>query len=331
MQHLKNNNKSDQIKKLLEQTIEIMVEVGIPIENQTERRIERMAMALLAVAGVTSKWSEAKGIKETRFLKTREIIEFINEHFEEKISSGSYDDIRRKDLKYFVVSGLILNNAEKPNAATNDPTRGYTLEQNFKELVVYYLTKEWNKKLANFIKGRKSLKELLDRKRNIQKMKVKLPNKKRIELSSGEHNVLQKQIIEEFLPRYGKGCQVLYIGDTAKKILHIDNEKLNELNFVDLSHDKLPDIIAYNNDKNWLYLIEAVYSSGSISEIRMLELKKLTKNGKADIIYVTAFLNKTDFRKWITEIAWETEVWIAENPDHLIHFDGDKFLGPYKG
>ena len=92
----------------------------------------------------------------------------------------------------------------------------------------------------------------------------------------------------------------------------------------------MPDIIAYNSNKNWLYLIEAVYSSGSINEIRMLELKKLTKKCKADIIYVTAFLNKTDFRKWITEIAWETEVWIAENPDHLIHFNGDKFLGPYK-
>ena len=228
MQHLKNNNKSDKIKKILEQTIEVIVRVGIPIENQTERRIERMAMALLAVAGVVSKWSEAKGIKEARFLKTREIIEFINEHFEEKISSGSYDDIRRKDLKYFVISGFILNSAEKPNAATNDPTRGYTLEQNFKELVASYLTKEWNKKLANFIKDRKSLKELLDRERNVQKMKVKLPNKKRIELSAGEHNVLQKQIIEEFLPRYGNGCQVLYIGDTAKKLLHIDNKKLNK-------------------------------------------------------------------------------------------------------
>ena len=27
--------------------------------------------------------------------------------------------------------------------------------------------------------------------------------------------------------------------------------------------------------------------------------------------------------------AEQTEVWIAENPDHLIHYNGEKFLGPF--
>lgn len=147
----------------------------------------------------------------------------------------------------------------------------------------------------------------------------------------GQHNDLQKAIIEEFLPRYGHGCEVLYIGDTANKLLFIDADKLKSLHFFELSHDELPDIIAYNTNKNWLYLIEAVHSSGSISEVRMLELKRLTTGCTADIVYVTAFLTKAEFRKWAAEIAWETEVWIAENPDHLIHFNGGKFLGPYKG
>jgi len=105
---------------------------------------------------------------------------------------------------------------------------------------------------------------------------------------------------------------------------------LSELNFFDISHEELPDIIAYSRDRNWLYLIEAVHSSGAISELRLLQLQKLTKNCKAEIIYITAFLNKSTFRKFVVDIAWETEIWIADNPDHLIHFNGDKFLGPYK-
>ena len=93
---------------------------------------------------------------------------------------------------------------------------------------------------------------------------------------------------------------------------------------------ELPDIVAYSKTKNWLFLIEAVHSSGPISPIRLLELKRLAKECTAEIVFVTAFLTRDTFRKFAPEIAWETEVWIADAPDHMVHFDGDKFLGPYK-
>lgn len=286
-----------------------------------------MAMAFLAVAGVTSSWKEAQGLKEKRTLKTRDIISFINEHFEENISSGSYDDIRRKDLKLLVLAGFIVNSADNPNAATNDPTRGYSLEPHFKDLIIHYKTSHWKIKQQKYVANQVSLKTRLTRTRNIEKVPVTLPNGKLLELSAGQHNILQKQIIEEFLPRFAQGCQILYIGDTSNKMLFIDDKTLTTLNVSIKLHDELPDIITYNTSKNWLYLIEAVLSSGAINEVRLLEL--LTKNCTADIIYVTTFMNKKEFKKWIIEIAWETEVWIADNPDHLIHFDGHKFLGPY--
>ncbi len=330
MAYITKSRKTEATLKLVEQAIEILEKVGIPIEGKTSRAIEKIAMVFLAVAGVTDDWKNAKGLKEKRFLKTREIIDFINANFEENISSGSYDDIRRKDLRLLVLDGLIINSAENPNAATNDPTRGYALENDFAELLRTFETKEWDKTLANFLSNKVMLKDVLARKREIEKVNVLLPSGNQLEFSAGQHNILQKQIIEEFLPRFGKGCKVLYVGDTADKFLYIDKDKLQKLNFFELSHNELPDIIAYNPENNWLFLIEAVYSSGSINEVRMLELKKLTENCKAEIIYVTAFLTKVDFRKWVTEIAWETEVWIAENPDHLIHFNGEKFLGAYK-
>jgi BsuBI/PstI restriction endonuclease domain/BsuBI/PstI restriction endonuclease HTH domain len=329
MKYLHKSKKSPQTIEIIEQAIDIIIQIGIPIENKTERAIEKMAMSLMAVAGITANWNEAKGLNDKRFLKTREIINFINANFEENISSGSYDDIRRKDLKLFVLAGFILKSGENPNAATNDPTRGYTLAPDFAELVKTYGTNTWQNSLETFLKDKINFQELLERKRKIEKVAVTLPNGKQLEFSAGQHNLLQKQIIEEFLPRFGKGCQILYVGDTADKFLHIEKEELTKLNFFELAHDELPDVISYNAEKNWLYLIEAVHSSGSINETRMLELKRLTKNCKAEIVFVTAFLTKPEFRKWSAEIAWETEVWIAENPDHLIHFNGDKFLGPY--
>ena len=330
MKYLTKSEKSPQVVEIIEQAIEIIKAIGIPLEDKTNRAIEKMAMSFLAVADVKNNWKKAKGLNDKRFLKTRDIINFINANFEEKISSGSYDDIRRKDLKLLVLSGFILKSGGNPNAATNDPTRGYALAHEFTELVKTFGKSNWQTQLNNFLQEKVNLKELLERKREIEKVAVSLPNGNKLEFSAGQHNLLQKQIIEEFLPRFGQGCQILYVGDTSNKFLHLEKEELAKLNFFELAHEELPDIIAFNREKNWLYLIEAVYSSGSISEIRMLELKRLTTDCKAEIIFVTAFLTKGEFRKWVAEIAWETEVWIAENPDHLIHFNGDKFLGPYK-
>jgi type II restriction enzyme len=323
------SNKALHIKAMLNEAVEILSSVGIPLEGKTQRQMERMAMCFLAVAGVTDSWKAAKGLDDQRHLKSREIINFINDNFEENISSGSYDDIRRKDLKLLVLANLIVNSGDNPSAATNDPTRGYSLHPGFTRLVQAFKTKTWNKNLAQYLQNRELLSEVLARKRELSKMPVILPDGASIELSAGAHNVLQKNIIEDFLPRYGKGCRVLYIGDTANKILHLEKDELARLNFFELSHEKLPDIIAYNSSQNWLYLIEAVHSSGPMNEIRVLELKRMIQTCTAKIIFVTAFLNKAEFRKWIMDIAWETEVWIADSPAHLIHFDGEKYLSPY--
>lgn len=324
--YLSKSTKSKPVQKIINEALDILESVGVPI-NKTERSLERMAVCFLAVAGITTKWSEAK---ENTNLKSRAIITFVNDNFEENISSGSYDDIRRKDLKFLVLADLIENSGISKGSATNDPTRGYSLHPDFKKLIETYETNEWQNNLKNFNSNRLPLAEILERKRNIEKIPVKLPNEIYIELSMGEHNVLQKQIIEQFLPRFGSDCVVLYIGDTSNKSLHIELEQLKELNFFELSHDELPDIIAYSVKNNWLYLIEAVYSSGPMSETRVLELKRMLKECKAELIFVTSFLTRADFKKWMLDVAWETEVWIADNPDHLVHFNGHKFLGAYK-
>lgn len=320
--YIPKSTKSKSIQKIINEALEILESVGIPMDS-TERRLERMAMCFLAVSGVNSNWANAK--KDT-ILGSREIINFINTNFKEKISSGGYDDIRRKDLILLELANLII----KVKKNTNDPTTKNALHPDFRNLIVFYKTDKWNKSLKAFNKNKPVLSEILARKRNIEKLPVRLPNGgKLIELSLGEHNVLQKAIVDEFLPRFGSDCTVLYIGDSSHKSLHIETEKLRKLNFFELSHDELPDIVAYSEKNDWLYLIEAVHSSGPMSEPRVLKLKKMLNDCNAQLIFVTAFLTRSQFKKWMDEIAWETEVWTADKPEHLVHFNGHKFLGPY--
>lgn len=328
MKALTNNpNKSAPVRKVINQAIDILIAVGIPLADLTERRQERAAMAFLAVAGVSDNFAMAKPAKAPGFLKTREIINYINNHFEEKISSGSYDVIRRQDLLLPVAAMLIVNSATETGAATNDPTRGYALHPSFAALIKSYGTSEWDDNVKVFNRKFSQLKEELKRKRDLQKIPVTLPDGQVLNFSLGEHNILQKAIIEDFLTVFGFGANVLYVGDTSDKNLFKDEKALKELGFFTLEHDELPDVVAYSPTKNMLFLIEAVYSSGPMSEIRVRKLKRQLEKCKADnIIFVTAFLTKKDFRKWLSDIAWESEVWIADEPEHLVHFNGHKFL-----
>jgi type II restriction enzyme len=320
--------KTAKVQELINSTLFILDCFGIPLDT-SPRRLERMAIAFLACGDikVIEDLKIAKDWNSGYSLKTRDIINFVNEHFDEKISSGSYDDIRRKDLKLLTLSQVVLRSS--PNSATNDSTRGYSLNPTYAELIRDFGSDNWRRTVSERLKSIEPLSQKLKRDRAIQKVEEILPSGGELSFSAGEHNVLQKAIIEEFLPRFGHGAEVLYVGDTSDKYLYLEKEKLEKLLFFEISHEELPDIIAYSKKKNWLYLIEAVHSSGPISEVRLLQLQKLTKNCTADIVYVTAFLTKQKFRQFITEIAWETEVWIADNFDHLVHFNGDKFLGPY--
>lgn len=330
--YIPKSNKSPTIKKVINDALHILNSLGIPFNGLTTRRLEKMAMAFLAVVDVkqSKNWPEAKQSGDGWAPQTRQIIEYINSNFSESISSGSYDDIRRKDLKLLTVAGIVQRSANDPNAATNNPTRGYALSHQYAFIVRSYGNEGWEEDIEEFLVETGTLRERLSAMREIEKVAVSLPDGQSLEFSPGEHNELQKAIIEEFLPRYGFESQVLYVGDTTNKLLLCDKNKLDELSFFELTHDELPDVISYSSKKNWLFIIEAVHSSGPITPVRLEELKRLTKKCTADIVYVTAFLDRATFRKFAPDIAWETEVWIADSPDHLVHFNGGKFLGPYK-
>lgn len=322
--------KNKEVQRLIYEAIEVLTILGIPFDKKISwRKVERMAMAFLAVAqvNIVNGWENAKDLNDGTIMKTRDIIKHINKDFEENISSGSYDDIRRADLKLLLIGEIVLRTNE--NLARNDPNRGYAINPTLTASLRSIGKDGWRDKLQEAASKITTASEKLDRTRQIEQIPVTLPNGFEFSLSPGEHNILQRAIIYDLLSRYGYGAEVLYIGDTADKFKVMETAKLKELNFFELNHGELPDVVAYSESKNWLYLIEAVHSANPITESRLLELKRLTKNCTAPIVYITAFLDLATFRDWAKDIAWETEVWIAENPDHLIHFNGAKFLGPY--
>lgn len=322
---------SAKVRSLVYNLLDVFQKIGIPVDG-TDRKVERMAKACLAVGKIKKSFAEALSEENDGFVRTRDIISFENENYGEHISPGSYDNIRRKDLKLLIEAGIVINSSSKENLATNNPSRGYALSKSFVELLYSYGSEEWDMRLSEYLKEAKSLKEELECRRNLMKVPVTLPGGKRISLSYGAHNDLQKEIIETFLPLFGFGAEVLYVGDTTDKFLHLDEKALKEINFFVLEHDELPDVVAYSHEKNLLYLIEAYHSTREWNEIRVRKVKrKLKESGcTADVVFFTAFETKNAFKQKAKDIAWETEVWIAESPEHLVHFNGYKFLDIHK-
>jgi BsuBI/PstI restriction endonuclease domain/BsuBI/PstI restriction endonuclease HTH domain len=319
------------VERMVQEALEILEALGIPTSNMTARRKQKMAKAFLAVAGLkpNTSWDKAQDNDLGYRLRSREIIAFMNAHLGEAIADSSYDDIRREDLVLPVEALIVLKSAANLSAMTNDHTRGYAIEPQAAKAIRQFGTPQWGAAVKLFLKGKSTLRDQLQRTRQLARIPVNVGGKA-LSFSPGAHNQLQKQIIEQFLPIYGFAAEVLYVGDTTKKNLFLQEERLQALHFFELAHDKLPDVVAYSATKNWLYLIEAVTTANPIDELRRRTLAALTARCTAGVVYVTAFPDRATYRKFAKDIAWETEVWIADAPEHMIHFNGDKFLGPYK-
>lgn len=323
------DQKPEDTRLLINSTLYLLDCIGIPIEGKSPRQLERMAIVFLAICDVknNTEWSIAKSLDDNYGLTTREIIAYLNSHFGEKISPGSYDDIRRKDLLHLCLGEVVIS--DSPTVAKNAPNRAWGLNPIYADIVKNFGQENWEGKLEAFMIGRETLQDKLASQRTTEKIPIHFASGQKLEFGPGQHNQLQKAIIEEFLTRYGYGAEIIYVGDAADRFLYYDREKANLLGISDLSHNVLPDIVAYSKEKNWLYFIEAVHSSGAITSERKMVLTAFVENCTVPIVYVTAFLNRETFRKFTTDIAWETVVWIAEEPDHLVHFDGGRFFGPY--
>ncbi|MFH0965183.1 MAG: BsuBI/PstI family type II restriction endonuclease, partial [Planctomycetota bacterium] len=198
------------------------------------------------------------------------------------------------------------------------------------KLVREFGSPSWSESLKSFVKSSEALRRLQPRERRMALIPVRLPDGGELKLTAGGQNELVKSIVEEFCPRFAPGGVLVYVGDTGNKQRHLEEGYLRQLGLTFDEHGKMPDLVIHLAKKDWLVLIEAVTSHGPIGLKRHNELKELFKKTKAGLVFVTAFLTRRAMTRYLAEIAWETEVWVADAPSHIIHFNGERFLGPYE-
>lgn len=295
----------------------ILKSVGMPAAQQADL----CCYVILAMTGTKEddKWSSAS----SDWIRIHDIIQFTREYYGVEYAENSRETFRKQAIHHFRTAAFIEDNGK----ATNSPNYRYRITDEALHLIRSFNDSSWQAELAKFKLNHEMLINIYASKKEMTKMPVKI-NDEDFTFSVGKHNQLQKAIIEEFAPRFAPDSVCLYVGDTIEKDLVKNVQFLQSLGFEITLHDKMPDVVLYKEDRDWIYFIESVTSVGPMDPKRILEISDMTRNVKSGKIFVTAFLDFKTFKVFSESLAWETEVWIADMPDHMIHLNGDKFLGP---
>jgi hypothetical protein len=314
-----NNKKSRHIKS----AHQALVSLGLPRAQQNERS----ALCLLALLNLTpgKPWSKA----EDPLIGITPIMDWVREHYAKEYKPNTRETVRRQTMHQFCDAGLALYNPDEPSRPVNSPRAVYQIEPAALALLRTFGTPEWHGTLTTYLAKRETLVARYAKARQQNRIPVRIAPGKEITLSPGEHSELIRAIIEDFAPRFAPGSVLVYAGDTGDKWGYFDAVLLAGLGVDVDSHGKMPDVVLHYTTRNWLLLVESVTSHGPVDGKRHAELAKLFADSTAGLVYVTAFPNRTIMSRYLCEIAWETEVWVADAPSHLIHFNGARFLGPH--
>lgn len=306
------------------EAIEILEALGLPRAQQNERS----ALCLLALLNLTP--DKAWDMAESPLMGITPIMDWAKEHYKKIYAPNSRETVRRQTMHQLVDAGIALYNPDDPARPVNSPKAVYQIESNTLQLLRTFGSELWHANLEAYLAEQETLRARYAKEREQIRVPVKITQDREITLSPGEHSELIKAVIEDFGPRFVPGSTLVYVGDTGDKWGYFDDVLLSQLGVDVDSHGKMPDVVLYDEDRNWLLLIESVTSHGPVDGKRHAELTRLFLEAKAGLVYVTAFPDKSTMARYVGDIAWETEVWVAEAPSHLIHFDGKRFLGPYE-
>ncbi|MEX0717485.1 MAG: BsuBI/PstI family type II restriction endonuclease [Planctomycetaceae bacterium] len=307
----------------LKQAQAILAGLGLPPAQCNEIS----GFTLLALCGIRRRDSWSKASRASLTI-TKGIMAFIDREYGRKYAPNTRETFRRQVLHQFVQGRVADYNPDDPALSTNSPRAHYAITEAALAVLKAYGNPGWEPACREFAAQHGSLVAIYRDERRSNLVPVRLSDGRTLTLSPGKHNLVQAAVIEQFAPRFASDSVVAYLGDTANKSLHVDHDLLARLGIRIADHDKLPDVVLYDQSRNWLYLVEAVTSHGPMTPKRVIELRAMLESCEAGVVFVTAFPDFTEFRKHISKIAWDTEVWVAEIPDHVIHYNGDRFLSP---
>lgn len=310
-------------KVRIDEAIRLLRDLGMP-RAQVNQRSALVLLALLDLK-VATPWSSASSPRRG----ITPMMEFFAAEYGVQYKPNTRETVRRQTMHQFVQAGLAIENPDAPGRPTNSPKWCYQVSPCFLEAIRQFDTTRWKTAVRRLKAERGTLASKYAAERKVQRIPIVTAGGLTLAVSPGGQSPLIKDIIEAFGPIHAPGATLVYVGDTSRKWGYFDEDKFIELGIEVLSHGKMPDVIMHDARRDWLIVVEAVTSHGPMNPKRVEELRRLLGSSSAGSVFVSAFPDKRTFVRHLADIAWETEVWCADSPTHLVHFNGERFLGPY--
>lgn len=297
------------------------------------------------VAAVCCGLSQSAALSDAKItsLGISEMIKSINEGFPDANKGRGYkpntrETIRDDTVKAFLAHGIL--ELEDPDIPANSSKVRYKSRETLVRLLRSIQTDDYRTELARAKAVSDKLLSIYGRKRELDQTPVVLPDEDVMFISNEGQGPLVRAIVEKMLPRFAGGVSVLAIdtadglkfpweGKAGNQAAESVRELISEQPKTAVNTPIYPDVIAYDGDKGWLFLVEACNSEGVFDERRRSRLADLLGPRFPNMIFITCFNSRNEMKQWLPQLAWETEVWVADDPDHMIHLDGAKYLSPY--
>lgn len=280
---------------------------------------EQSAICVLALADGVEREGLLPGKKRLRDgARIHDIMAFARQECGKEVAENTRESYRKLSLRPLCDEGLVIRH----QLSTNDPKTFYRLHPEMLRLLTCTapLERRW---LACEMAGRLSQGEIWKQQRQRAEIPVEVGLPQPFFLSPGVHSQLTAEVVQVYAPGFLQAPQVVYLGDTRRKDGYQNRDLMRELNLPLQVTASLPDVILLSEVERCLTVVEVVASSGPISEARMGQLAQLIQQSQAlgyRPRYVTAFPSRRVFRRFVEEMAWGTQVWIAEEAEQVIQF-----------
>ena len=209
----------------IEEGLDILIKAGVPRAQQNERS----SLTLLAVLDIKqdTPWAQAK----KRIIRIHDILVFIQKSYKKKYAENTRETIRRQTLHQFEQAGIVERNSDDQSRPTNSPNTVYNITDEALKLVKSYGIPSWDESLHEFVSKKGRLVERYEKRKDKNLIELVTSSGNQIKFSPGKHNELQIRIIKELVPRFCSKAKLIYVGDTARKLLLQELELLKKLPF----------------------------------------------------------------------------------------------------